>query len=112
MFVIDSQIDINEEDSIPYKVYGIYDSKEQAIEALAKLNNHLKENYGNDIFYVWDFGDGFEIQFTYVEPGDADFKQVAGLYYKIKEISAPDSILNVSPNNIGHTIQKIMNPTR
>ena len=110
MFVINSCIDIDEENRIPYKVYGIYNSKEQAIKALAKLNNHIQDNYGDDILDLYDFTDGFSLQFTYIEPGDVDFEQVAGLHYEIKEISTPDSILNVSPNNIGHIIQKITNP--
>lgn len=110
MFVIDSYIDIDEECRIPYKVYGIYNSKEQAIKALTKLNAHLQDNYGDNILYAWDFADGFSLQLTYTEPGDEDFEQVAGLFYEVKEISNPDSILSVSPNNIGYIIQKIRNP--
>ena len=110
MFVIDSHIEVNEEDSIPYKVYGVYDSKELAIKALNELNNYLQDNYGDNIFYVWNFGDGFQIQFTYVEPDDMDFEHVAGLWYEVREISTPDSILITTPNSIGAVIHKIMFP--
>lgn len=106
MFVIDSYIEINEEDRMPYKVYGIYDSKELAIKALNKLNNYFQNNYNDNILYVWNFGDGFTIQFTYVELDDMDFEHVAGLCYEVREISAPNSILITTPNSIGAVIQK------
>ena len=109
MFVIDSYINIYE-DEIPYKMYGIYNSKEQAIEELTKIKNHFQDNYANSILDVWNFGDGFALKFTYIEPGTVAFKQVASLYYEVKEMYTPDSILNVSPNNIGSFIQKIMFP--
>lgn len=109
MFIIDSYIEVNEEDRIPYKVYGVYNSKELAIKALDELNNYLQDNYGDNILYVWNFGDGFTIQFTYVEPDDVDFEHVAGLYYEVKEISDPDSILNTTPNSIGAVIYKMIN---
>lgn len=110
MFVIDSCIDVNDEVRIPYKVYGIYNSKELAIKALNELNNYLQDNYGDNILYVWEFDDGFSIQLEYVESDDIDFEPVAGLYYEVKEISTPDSILNTTPNNIGAVLHKIMYP--
>lgn len=111
MFVIDSYIELYEEDTMPYKMYGIYNSKEQAIEELTKIKNHFQDNYANNILSVWNLGDdGFALKFTYIEPGTVAFKQVASLYYEVKEMYTPDSILNVSPNNIGSFIQKIMFP--
>ncbi len=109
IFVIDSYIDIDEETRIPYKVYGTYNSKEQAIEELTKIKNHLQDNYADNFVHAWNFNDGFSIQFTYIEPDDyADFEQVAGLSYEVREISTPDSILNTTPNGIGAIIHKIM----
>ena len=110
MFVIDSYIEIYEDDMIPYKLYGIYNSKELAIKALDELNNYLEDSYADNIISVWNITDGFAIRISYIEPGDTDYKQYANLYYEVKEISTPDSIFNMTPNGIGAVIHKIMFP--
>lgn len=110
MFIIDSCIEICEDDSIPYKVYGIYNSKELAIKALNELNKYLQDNYADNIISVWNVADGFAVEFSYIEPGDTDYKQYASLYYEVRELSTPDSILNTTPNGIGTFIHKIMFP--